>query len=331
MLTQKIMHNKFCARLTLRSKTIVVLLFIFHISFGKSDPKLMLFNATDAGNNTKEITITFIVPEKDFIYKDFISCSVDEPNVTLSPWKANKQSIEHYDPTFKETKHVFNETFSVLMTATTSFWPTHPIHLYCSYYRKADKKINHALFSFTLTQPLEINIQINNTNIELYAESTIQKPQLTHSSADKLYAILTEQTQRLTAFFIAHHKKCFSLLLIITSLLFLLFYFYLEWLQRHKKLYELVDVTLTFCIALSIAYLLMYIYIKCSPFVQLITVGTSALFSAIIGSLFIKKSTQLQSGSLRTFCTFMGMICIIGGLFLAFRTVQCADEQFYVF
>lgn len=322
MLIQKIMHNKFCARLTLRSKTITVLLFIFHISFGKSDPKLMLFNAADAGNNTKEITITFIVPEKDFIYKDFISCSIDEPTVTLSPWKANKQSIEHYDPTFKETKHVFNETFSIAMTATINTWAAEPMHLYCSYYRKADKKINHALFSFAFTQPLETNIQINNANIELYIEPTHQKSQAPHSSADKLYTILTEQTQRLTAFFIAHHKKCFSLLLIIMSLLFLLFYFYLEWLQRHKKLYELIDVTLTFCITLSVAYVLIYIYIKHSPFVQLITVGTSTLFSAVVGFLFIKKSTQLQSGYLRTFCTFIGMLSIIAAFWLIFQSIQ---------
>lgn len=315
----------------LRAKAFIVVLFISHISFGKSDPKLMLFNTADADNNTKEITITFIIPEKDFVYKDFISCSIDEPTVTLSPWKANKQSIEHYDPTFKETKQVFNETFSIAMTATINTWSAQPIHLYCSYYRKADKKINHALFSFTFAQPLETNIQINNANIELYANPIHQKSQLTHSSTDKLYAMLAEQTQRVTVFFTAHHKKCFSLLLIIMSILFLLFYFYLEWLQKHKKLHELIDVTLTFCIALSVAYVLIYIYIKYTPFVQLITVGVSVLFSAIIGFLFIKKSTQLQSGYLRTFCTFIGMICIIGALFLAFKAVQYADEQFYVF
>jgi hypothetical protein len=315
----------------LRVKTFIGLLFIFHISFGKSDPKLMLFNATDAGNNTKEITITFIIPEKDFIYKDFISCSVDEPTVTLSPWKTNKQSVEHYDPTFKETKQVFNETFSVFMTATINAWSANPIHLYCSYYRKADKKINHALFSFVFTQPLETNIQVHDATIEVHAEPTPQKTQFSYSFFDKCCVMLVEQTKHLTAFFIAHHKKCFSLLLIIMSILFLLFYFYLEWLRKHKRLYELIDVTLTFCAALSTTYVLIYLYVKHTPFVQLITIGISALFSAIVGFLFIKKSTQLQSGYLRTFCTFIGMICIISALFLAFKAVQCFDEQFNLF
>lgn len=303
-----------------------LLLFLLSLHFpisGKQDPKLMLFDAADIGNNTKEITITFIVPEKDFIYKDFITCSVDEPTVTLSTWKTNKQSIEHYDPTFKETKQVFNETFSVFMTATTiNTWSGEPIHLYCSYYRKADKRINHALFSFAFTQPLNTNVQVNNANIELHDETIQQKTQLSSSSIDQFYVILAKQTQHLTAFFTTHHKKCFSLLLIIVSIFFLFFHFYQELLRRHTKLYELIDVLLTCCTVLSIAYVLIYIYIKNTPFVQLITIGTSALFSAIIGFLYIRKSTLLQSGYLRTLCTFIGMLSVIGTFWLIFQSIQ---------
>src|SRR5438046_10207362 len=153
MLIQKIMHNKYLMRLQQHNKiTYLLLLIFFSIGFGKSNPELMLFNAKDIAPLTKEITITFMVEEKDFIYKDFITCSTHEPKLSLSSWKTDTQSINHYDPSFKETKQVFNETFSITMIATITEWISEPIHLYCSYYRKTDKKINDALFIFSFAQ-----------------------------------------------------------------------------------------------------------------------------------------------------------------------------------
>jgi len=132
---------------------------IFNIIFGRTDPKLITFNAIDISPNTKEIIITFIIPEKDFIYRDFITCSVQEPTVTLSTWKTDKQSVSQYDPAFKETKQIFNETFSIsiIITATPKACNSAPIYLYCSYYRASEKKINHTLFTLVFSQPLEKN------------------------------------------------------------------------------------------------------------------------------------------------------------------------------
>ncbi len=127
-------------------KIIIIFLFIVsHISFGKLDSELMVFNTTDISDTVKEIVITFIIPEKDYIYKDFITCSVNEPTVTLSPWKASIQSINYYDASFKDTKQIFNENFSLTMIATTQKYDTEPVYLYCSYYRCSEKKINHIL------------------------------------------------------------------------------------------------------------------------------------------------------------------------------------------
>ena len=89
----------------------LLLLTFFTTSLGQSAPKLIECNAVDINQYTKEITITFIVPEKDFI-----TCSISEPTTVLSPWHADKQSVAHYDSSFKDAKQIFNETFNMTMT-----------------------------------------------------------------------------------------------------------------------------------------------------------------------------------------------------------------------
>ena len=88
----------------MRSRKIgsLFLLIFFTISLGQTKPGLIEFNTTTIDCYTKEITIIFAVPKKDFIYKDFITYSVDEPSIVLSPWRSNKQPIAHYDSSFKE-------------------------------------------------------------------------------------------------------------------------------------------------------------------------------------------------------------------------------------
>jgi hypothetical protein len=294
----------------------------------------MTFNATDESDGTKKITITFIVPEKDFIYKDFITCSIQEPRVTLSRWQTNTQSISHYDPSFKETKQVFNETFSLTMTANINSWISEPVHLYCSYYRKADKKINHALFTFAFAQPLNTNIQVQDITVKDTTEEsypTIHAHRIPFSLFDHYYNALIATTQNLVTFFVTHHKKCFSALLLFILLLFALFYFYQEWLRKYKKWYEMMEMFIASLIVVGTTYALVYCYVTNTASVRTGITIVSVLFSAIIGLFYIKKSTQLQSGFLRTFCTFIGMLSIITALFLAFKALQYIDDTFVLF
>ena len=64
--------------------------------------------------------------------------------------------------------------------------------------------------------------------------------------------------------------------------------------------------------------------------VQLITMIMASICISYAGFFYIKKSTKLQSGKLRTFCTFIGMLCICSALFLSFKVLQYADEQFHL-
>src|SRR6185369_12166880 len=126
------------------NKIVLFSLMIFTISLGKSTPGLITFNITDIYPHTKEIIINFTIPKKDFIYKDFITCSVDNPNITLSSWKTNKQPVAHYDSSFKEAKQIFDEDFTISLTVSKikAEVTQSTVHLYCSYYRNSEKKIN---------------------------------------------------------------------------------------------------------------------------------------------------------------------------------------------
>lgn len=326
--------KNFISQVNVIKYILCLLLLISSTASGKSHPKPIEFNATDESDGTKKISITFNIAEKDFIYKDFITCSIQEPEVKLSPWKTNTQSISHYDPSFKETKQVFNETFSLTMSASIHQWIADPIHLYCSYYRKADKKINHALFTFTFTQPLNTNIQIQDVTIENTAEPsyiTTHAHRIPISLFDQYWNIFMIAIQNLITFFITHHKKCFSVLLFLIILFSAFFYMHQEWLRKYKKWHEAVEMIIASLIVIGITYSLAYCYMVNTISIRTGITITSVLFSGIIGLFYIKKSTQLQSGFLRTFCTFIGMLSIIIALFLAFKALQYFDDTFVLF
>ena len=149
------MRNKSLMHLPTFIKHILIVTSFFCISFGQSDPKLMTFDAIDIAENNKEISITFAIPENDFIYKDFITCCVYEPHVTISPWKTQAHSTSYYDPSFKDTKQIFAETFTLSLVATQKEYKAGIIHLYCSYYRSSEKKLNHAIFTFSFPEPIK--------------------------------------------------------------------------------------------------------------------------------------------------------------------------------
>jgi hypothetical protein len=314
-------------------KYFLLLLAIFNISFGKSDPKLILFNTTVIDPTTKEITITFIVPEKDFIYKDFITCSVHEPTIKLSSWKANKESVNHYDPSFKETKQVFNETFSITAIAALEHWIPDPIHLYCSYYRKTDKKIKDTLFTFSFPQPLQTNIDL---------AGTIEPVSVTDSKAclhkhhrpslfEQYYAKMNSFSREIITFLAYHRTTGLSLLLIAISLLLFFFHLYQENLRKYKKLYELLELIISLVIFIITSYGIWYLYWMNKPFSKLLASGIAILFLMISAIFYIKKSTNVSLRSIRTFYTCAGMICVIIMIILLFKTLQHADQQMNLF
>lgn len=317
------------------SKTIpILLLTLFTISLGQTTSNLMTYTATDIDPATKEITITFTVPEKDFIYKDFITCSVDAPTVSLSPWKANKQTVAHYDPSFKESKHVFNENFAITMTASSlpkastdkQCSSSNSVHLYCSYYRQSEKKINHVLFPllFTATNPTPTDMIDSTIEKTEHSYTTIKTKKTTTYLDDYVITTLCIAHIIVTSLR-THHKKYFALIIFLICVLIACTYFFRKKLHNQIKIKELLEIIISLLIVASTTYLLMYVHAISMPLVTMIMACVCALCA---GLFYIKKSTKVKSKNLRTFCTFLGIICICSALLLSFKALQCADEQF---
>lgn len=308
------------------SKSSLLLLIFFTISLGKSTPGLITFNTTDTNPSTKEITISFTLPKKDFIYKNFITCSIDNPNISLSSWKANKPTITHYDSSFKEAKQIFNEDFSITVSTTTTSTTDESAYLYCSYYRHADKKINQTQFPlFFPATHVNLNGMIDTTLTITEDYEPTKKPPKKITLIDRYSFIILHMMRVIITSLHTDHKKYFALLLFLLSVLIAFFYFFKKELQKQTRIKELLEIMISLVIMAIMSYIIIYIYIISTP---LITMVMACLCTLSAGFFYTKKGTKVQSKNLRTLCSFLGIICICSTLLLSFKALQYADQQF---
>lgn len=177
------MHDKFLTALKSHTKkTLSVIIALLCVTCGVT-PQVTI-TTKYVNENTQEISITFALPKKDFLYKDYIQFSVADPHVTLSNWHTNNIPLLHYDPSFKSTKHIFIDNITINITAKAMEQYNEKTYLYFTYYQKSEKKmkqIEHPL-SFIHNTPTE-TIKDDNT-----IKKTIPDYQkkLTHPQAKKL-------------------------------------------------------------------------------------------------------------------------------------------------
>lgn len=102
------------------------------------------YYCTNLDQNNIIITINFPLKNKDFIYHDFFTFSSSHYAIVLSSWKTNRKPIAHYDSLFKNTKLIYNKSFSISINATTiSPLPGDFTYLYCTYYQHSKKKLKN--------------------------------------------------------------------------------------------------------------------------------------------------------------------------------------------
>jgi len=290
------------------------------------DASTITFFVQEKNVCTKEITINFTLVDADFIYKDFLNCSIDHPAVTLSSWKSNKQSITYYDSSFKQAKQVFNEDFTITITATTQKPLTESLYLYVSYYRNSDKKINDILIPLYFTA-----IPSGNTEHEINLAETINsnvfpliKKRITY--LDNYLSTITYVSSNILISLRTDHKKYFALLIFTILVLLTFSYFFKKELINQIKIKESIEIITSLLILISIAYLLLSVYATYTKFITTIA-WTCSLYT---GLYYIKKSETLQSQRLRNFCTIVGIACFCSVIFLSFKIFQYTDEIFHL-
>ena len=327
------MRNKLLMHLMRQHKTIralilnllkdssALLLISFQMSFGINQPKLMTHTIKHIDELTQEITIAFTVDQKDCIYKDFITVSSYEPTVTVSTWKTNKLPVAHYDPLFKDTKQIFDEDFTLCLTATAQQTNTEPLYVYCSYYRRSDKKINQLLIPLLFAVDEAINEQCIETNIDAVTTDTVQKNNtpLHHSPIDNYYDTILFTAHTIIQSFRTDHKNYFLLFIILIIMLLIVSHLLKEQLKTHITLKEVLEITIALLSSLVAIYGLFYVNSMSRP---LITISLACASASGAGFFYTKKSTNLQSGYLRTLCTIIGTLCICSAIFLLFKLLR---------
>ena len=99
-----------------------------------------------------EISISFDAQEGKGIYQDSLEVSINSPQIKLGPWNSSIEPTLKYDPTFKTSKQIFTQPFSI--TLQTQAEPDFPdsATLFITYYRQAAQRINQDMFELNFPQ-----------------------------------------------------------------------------------------------------------------------------------------------------------------------------------
>lgn len=129
----------------------ILLITIFHTTFLCSTPSI---SHTPVCDQQSTITISIPLKQNDWLYKEYLNFSIDNPNISLSLWKADHLAESKYDAHFQETKKVFTHPTTITLTATTHTHECINTYLHMTYYLKSEKKIVTKSFPIIFNQPV---------------------------------------------------------------------------------------------------------------------------------------------------------------------------------
>lgn len=178
------MRAKFLTALKTYSKNILFVSLLLIVVTCCSSQQVTI-TTNHINHNTQDISFSFALTKKDFLYKDFIQFSVADPRVTLSDWKTHSTPVPHYDPSFKSTKYIFTSNVTITITATAEQLYNENTYLYCTYYQQSEKKIKqieHQL-SFIHNTPIKIVPDDDDIKINIVVDSPSKKLSQTRATS----------------------------------------------------------------------------------------------------------------------------------------------------
>ncbi len=96
-----------------------------------------------------ELVFDIPLAKGDSMYHEYLSFSVDHPDIAVESWEPSIEPTDTYDPTFKKNKKIFTEPFSVTVKLNVKKPDITNAHLYVTYYLKSQKKITQKDFPLT--------------------------------------------------------------------------------------------------------------------------------------------------------------------------------------
>ncbi len=177
------------------SRTLLLFFFSMFVITGHLHGKTIIA-LKPLNEQTYAITLDVNLAPGDFVYKDYITISVDHPDVTLSDWQASSEPIDHYDPAFKKTKKIFNKSFSITLQAQTKKTNVQDAYLHFSSYHHKKKKIAHELFHLSLASTTQAADQTDNEQVSTESNKQQKKAPLTAASSWSSYISMFIKTSQ---------------------------------------------------------------------------------------------------------------------------------------
>gem|GEM_PF-5706124 len=101
-------------------------------------------------NTTYTLTVILPISAPQIVYRDYVTLSIDHPDVTLTPWKATPESVTIFDKHFKKDKHVFTQSVIITCQAHISHPIMSPVHLHLSYVTGPRIDVHHTMLPCAL-------------------------------------------------------------------------------------------------------------------------------------------------------------------------------------
>lgn len=146
---------------------------------------------TPIDEKTVDIMLTIPIASGDALYADYLACSVDSPNVTLSSWQAKNNVVEYFDPVFKETKTAFTTDTIIHIQAQAADLKTFDdCNLTLSYYLKSKGHHVEEVLALKTQQdeivlPTALEATIEQTEIVRKEPAPAKEPHCVRQTEDK--------------------------------------------------------------------------------------------------------------------------------------------------
>lgn len=151
---------------------------------------------TPTDNDSQKLALHTTIAPGTIIYKEYISLSVNHPDIELSEWYSDKEPISRYDATFKETKKIFDSDVTLYCTITKKR-DANPddVHLRLSYYAGPQKKFVEELFPITFATKSTNNPETANTTQNNIAKNNISSEKKNELSWSAYISNVLEKTE----------------------------------------------------------------------------------------------------------------------------------------
>lgn len=129
------------------------------------------FSSTLKNPTSLSAALSFKLEPEEFLYKDLLHFSVDNPQLKVQAWNANIDTAWQYAPAFKETKKGYKKDFTITFDITATE-PNQNGALHVVYYTSLHNNPIEQIFPITFTKPTNQQKAISPKKNPLKPQST---------------------------------------------------------------------------------------------------------------------------------------------------------------